>query len=88
MSRIVFLNGKYIEYSNATVHVEDRGYQFADGVYEVFSVNNSKIIDYKEHIERLYKSLNEIKLTSPINKKSYYFHVKNIIKKNIINKAL
>ncbi len=88
MSRIVFLNGKYIEYSNATVHVEDRGYQFADGVYEVFSVNNSKIIDYKEHIERLYKSLNEIKLTSPINKKSYYFHVKNIIKKNLINNGL
>ena len=60
MSRVVFLNGEYKDYNNALTHVEDRGYQFADGVYEVFGVINKKIVDYDGHINRLFRSLNEV----------------------------
>ena len=77
MSRITFVNGEYLEYRNSKTHIEDRGYQFADGVYEVFAVINGKLIDYDGHINRLYKSLKEIKLNSPLAKESYLFHIKN-----------
>ena len=79
MSRIVFVNGQYCDYSNSLVHVEDRGYQFADGVYEVFTVINSSIVDYYPHLNRLYRSLLELKIKSPIAKRTYLFHIKNII---------
>ena len=62
MSRVSFVNGIYCDYKLASVHIEDRGYQFADGVYEVFAVIDVKLIDYDGHINRLYKSLKEIKL--------------------------
>ena len=84
MSRVVFLNGEYKDYSSALIHVEDRGYQFADGVYEVFSVKNGKLIDYTGHINRLTRSLNEIRIKYPINNRSILFHMRNIIKKNLI----
>ena len=52
MSRVAFVNGEYKEYAKSRVHIEDRGYQFADGVYEVFAVINKKIIDYDGHLNR------------------------------------
>ena len=55
MSREAFVNGQYKVFDNAMVHVEDRGYQFADGVYEVFAVINKKIVDYDGHINRLFR---------------------------------
>ena len=88
MSREVFVNGEYKEYINSQVHVEDRGYQFADGVYEVFAILDSKIVDYDGHIKRLYRSLNELRINSPIQKKSYKFHIKEIIKRNLIKDGL
>jgi D-alanine transaminase len=88
MSREVFVNGEYTEYINSKVQIEDRGYQFADGVYEVFAVLNSKIVDYEGHIKRLYRSLKELKIASPIQRKSYKFHINEIIKRNIIQDGL
>ena len=74
MSREAFVNGEYTEYINSKVHIEDRGYQFADGVYEVFAVLNSKIVDYEGHVKRLYRSLKELNIASPIQRRSYKFH--------------
>ena len=85
MSRVIFINGQYCDYNNSLVHVEDRGYQFADGVYEVFTIINSSIVDFHPHLTRLYKSLSELKIKSPIAKRTYLFHIKNIIKRNMIN---
>jgi len=84
MSRISYVNGNYCEHKDSFVHIEDRGYQFADGVYEVFGVMNKKIVDYDGHINRLFRSLKEIRINSPINKSSYYFHIKRLIKINRI----
>ncbi len=88
MSREAFVNGEYTAYKKSYIHIEDRGYQFADGVYEVFAILDSKIVDYEGHIERLYRSLNELRITSPIQKKSYKFHIKEIIRRNIIKDGL
>ena len=84
MSRIAFVNGQYCDYRNSLIHIEDRGYQFADGVYEVFTVVDSAIVDYQAHLKRLFKSLFELKIKSPIAKKTYIYHIRNIIKKNMI----
>ena len=88
MSREAFVNGVYTDYNKSYIHIEDRGYQFADGVYEVFAIVESKIVDFEGHIKRLYRSLNELRITSPIQKKSYKFHIKEIIKRNVINSGL
>ena len=88
MSRISYVNGNYCEHKKSFVHIEDRGYQFADGVYEVFGVINKKIVDFDGHINRLFRSLNEVQIKSPINKSSYYFHIKRLIKINRINDGL
>lgn len=88
MSRISYVNGEYCQHKDSYVHIEDRGYQFADGIYEVFAIINSKIVDYNGHINRLFKSLKEIKLKSPISKPAYYFHIKKLISKNLIDNGL
>ena len=88
MSAISYVNGFYIDHQDAMVNIEDRGYQFADGVYEVFAVIKKKIVDYDGHINRLYKSLNEISLKSPIVKDAYIFHIRNLIRKNNIKDGL
>ena len=88
MSRFSYVNGSYCEHRDSFVHIEDRGYQFADGVYEVFAVINEKIVDFDGHLNRLFRSLNEISLKSPIVKESYLFHIRNLISKNKIKDGL
>ena len=83
MSRFSYVNGKYCEHRDSFVHIEDRGYQFADGVYEVFAVINKRIVDFDGHLNRLFRSLNEISLKSPIVKEAYLFHIRNLIIKNV-----
>ncbi len=62
MSRISFLNGQFLPHENCLVHIEDRGFQFADGVYEVTLFKNGRLIDGDAHIERLFRSLGEMKI--------------------------
>ena len=88
MSRFAFVNGEYCEHRDSFVHIEDRGYQFADGVYEVFAVINKKIVDFDGHLNRLFRSLNEISLNSPIVREAYLFHIRNLIGKNKIKDGL
>ncbi len=88
MSRVVFVNGKYLPYEESKVHVEDRGYQFADGVYEVFAVIENKLADYESHMNRLTRSLSELNIKLPYSKKSIFFHVSNIVEQNLIKNGL
>ncbi len=88
MASISYVNGSYIAHMDARVHIEDRGYQFADGVYEVFAVIDRKIVDYDGHLNRLFRSMREISLKSPIAKDAYIFHIRNLIRKNNINDGL
>ena len=88
MSRIAFVNGEYLPYEKSKVHIEDRGYQFADGVYEVFAVIDNKLADYDAHINRLMRSLSELNIKLSYSKKSIFFHISNIVEQNFISNGL
>lgn len=62
MTRISFLNGKFLPHEECLVHIEDRGFQFADGAYEVTLFENDKLVDGDAHIQRFFRSLNEMKI--------------------------
>jgi D-alanine transaminase len=67
MSRIAYINGRYLPRSAAKVSVEDRGFQFADGVYEVCEVRGGRLIDERRHMARLDRSLNELRIARPMS---------------------
>ncbi|HET9903066.1 MAG TPA: D-amino-acid transaminase [Xanthobacteraceae bacterium] len=66
MSRIAYVNGRYVPHRAARVHIEDRGYQFADGVYEVCEVRGGRLVDQRRHLERLKRSLGELRIPAPM----------------------
>jgi D-alanine transaminase len=68
MSRIAYVNGDYVPENEAKVSIFDRGFLFADGVYEVTPIVNGKLVDYDAHMERLDRSLNELKMAWPCTK--------------------
>ncbi len=65
MSRIAYVNGSFVAEGEAKISIFDRGFLFADGVYEVTPVVNSKLVDYDAHVERLTRSLGELKMAWP-----------------------
>src|SRR5262252_5668282 len=66
MSRIAYVNGRYLPRNAAKVAVEDRGYQFADGVYEVCEVRGGRLVDERRHMARLQRSLTELRIPLPM----------------------
>jgi D-alanine transaminase len=66
MSRIAYVNGRYVPRKHAAVHIEDRGYQFSDGVYEVCEVRGGRLVDQRRHMERLLRSLGELRIKLPM----------------------
>ena len=62
MARVIYVNGVYAPYADAAVHVEDRGFQFADGVYEVCEVRDGCLVDERRHMLRLQRSLSELRM--------------------------
>jgi len=66
MSRIAYVNGRYLPLRQAMVHVEDRGYQFGDAVYEVCEVRQGRLIDERRHLERLKRSLDALQIRLPM----------------------
>ena len=82
MSRIVYVNGEFVAEENAVISVFDRGFLFADAVYEVSSVLQGKLIDNAAHIKRLHRSLNELSIAAPLSDDEIH-HVQNeLIKRN------
>lgn len=67
MSRIAYVNGRYVPHEHAQVSIEDRGYQFADGVYEVCEVRGGHLIDERRHMARLDRSLGELRIARPMS---------------------
>ena len=70
MSRFAYVNGSYISHCDAAVHVEDRGYQFGDGVYEVVLLISGKMADCDGHLKRLNRSLRELEIKSPVSERA------------------
>ncbi|HEX5510045.1 MAG TPA: D-amino-acid transaminase [Pseudolabrys sp.] len=67
MSRIAYVDGRYLPHARAKVSIEDRGYQFADGVYEVCEVKDGKLVDERRHLARLERSLRELRIAQPMS---------------------
>ncbi len=68
MSRVAYVNGRYVPHAQASVHVEDRGYQFSDGVYEVVYLHEGRLVDSVLHLDRLERSLGELRITPPMGR--------------------
>lgn len=88
MSRIVYVNGQYLPEEDATVSVFDRGFLFADGVYEVTSVLDGKLIDFDGHSVRLERSLNELEMKSPCSRDELLEIHRQLVERNNIVEGL
>lgn len=82
MPRIAYVNGQYVPQSDALVNVEDRGYQLADGVYEVIAVNNGKLVDCDAHMERLERSLMGLRIDLPCTPAIIALILQRIVRRN------
>lgn len=76
------MNGQYAPHNDAAVHVEDRGYQFADGIYEVIPVMAGRLIDSIGHMERLNRSLRELEIPSPMSDRALTMIIGEVIRRN------
>lgn len=83
---ICYVNGKYLLKKDSNVSIEDRGLNFSDSVYEVIAFRKQNLLNYVKHINRLKRSLNELKINAPFsNFKSLEIIIKNLIKFNALN---
>lgn len=82
MSRIAYVNGRYVPHREAAVHIEDRGYQFADGVYEVCEVRGGRLIDERRHMERLIRSLSELRIAMPMSLSALSVVLHEVVRRN------
>jgi D-alanine transaminase len=82
MSRIAYVNGRYLPLAQACVNVEDRGYQFSDGVYEVCEVRGGKLIDERRHIARLERSLSELRIAMPMSAAALGVVLREVVRRN------
>lgn len=88
MPRIAYVNGRYVNHGEAGVHIEDRGYQFADGVYEVCEVRHGVIVDLTRHLDRLDRSLSEIRIKPPMARAALVQVIREVLRRNRVRNGL
>ncbi|MBB5695880.1 D-amino-acid transaminase [Muricoccus pecuniae] len=88
MSRIAYVNGRYLPQREACVNVEDRGYQFGDGIYEVVNLHAGRFIDADLHLARLQRSLGEIRLPMPMPMASLRLVLEEVVRRNRVTEGL
>jgi D-alanine transaminase len=88
MSRIVYVNGRYVPYAQAAVHVEDRGFQFADAIYEVCEVRGGHLVDEARHMARLTRSLGELQIAQPMRTAALAHVMRQVIRRNHVRNGL
>lgn len=88
MSRIAYVNGRYVPHRLATIHIEDRGYQFSDGVYEVIGIAQGRIIDEEPHWDRLDRSLRELRIPWPLSHAAMRLIVREVLRRNGIGDGI
>lgn len=88
MSRVAYVNGQYVPHGQATVHIEDRGFQFADGVYEVWSVFDGRLADFDGHMTRLHRSLDELRIPIPMTREALERVLKETVRRNRVREGL
>jgi D-alanine transaminase len=88
MSRIAYVNGRYLPQHAATVHIEDRGYQFSDGVYEVCEVRGGRVIDQRRHLARLRRSLDELDIAMPMSETALAIIMRECMRRNRVHNGI
>jgi len=88
MARYAYVNGRYVDHREASVHIEDRGYQLADGVYEVVGVRDGRLIDEAPHIDRLDRSLRELRIAWPVSRAALAFVMRELMRRNRLRDGL
>jgi D-alanine transaminase len=88
VTRIVYVNGRYLPYAKAAVHVEDRGFQFADSVYEVCEVRDGRLVDEPRHMARLARSLAALQIEAPMSAAALAHVMRETIRRNRVRHGL
>ncbi|HEX4043408.1 MAG TPA: D-amino-acid transaminase [Xanthobacteraceae bacterium] len=88
MSRIAYVNGRYLPFRDAKIHVEDRGLQFADAVYEVCEVRGGRLVDERRHMARLERSLGELRMRLPMSLSALGIVLRELVRRNRIDYGL
>lgn len=88
MSRVAYVNGTYRPHDQAVVHIEDRGFQFADGVYEVWAVFDGRLADLEGHMTRLKRSLTELEIDIPMSDAALLRVLSETVRRNRVRHGL
>ncbi|MHB8529936.1 MAG: D-amino-acid transaminase [Caulobacteraceae bacterium] len=88
MSRVTYVNGRFVPHAEARVHIEDRGFQFADGVYEVWAVMGGRLADAGGHLARLERSLGELRIAAPMSRGALQIVLAETVRRNRIGEGL
>ncbi|MCR5859775.1 D-amino-acid transaminase [Mesorhizobium sp. J428] len=88
MPRIAYVNGRYVPHRDAAIHIEDRGYQFADGVYEVCEVARGNLMDMTRHLDRLDRSLRELRIGWPMHRSALVMVMREVVTRNGVQNGL
>lgn len=84
MPRHAYVNGRFVPHNQAAVHIEDRGYQFADGVYEVIPVHAGTLVDEGPHLDRLERSLDELRIEMPMSRRALELVARELMRRNAL----
>ena len=88
MSRVAYVNGRYVPHGAAQVHIEDRGYQFSDGVYEVVAVAGGALVDGGPHLDRLERSLRELEIDMPMARRPLEIVMNETVRRNRVHDGM
>ena len=88
MSRISYVNGQYVPHEDAAIHIDDRGYQFGDGIYEVVYIIDGHLADEGPHLDRLERSLAEVKIPMPMSRSALKMIMARVIRLNQVRTGL
>ncbi|RJF87397.1 D-amino-acid transaminase [Oleomonas cavernae] len=88
MSRIAYVNGRYVAHDQARVSIDDRAFHFADGVYEVAAVLDGRLVDLDGHLDRLERSLRELRIAAPMARRPLTFVMREIVRRNRLRDGL
>ncbi len=86
--KIAYVNGRYVPQPDAVVHIEDRGFQFADAVYEVWAVLDRRLSDAEGHFARLERSLGELRIASPRSRPALLAILREVVRRNRVTNGI
>ena len=88
MARIAYVDGRWLDQRRASVNIEDRGYQFGDGIYEVVHIHRGRFVDAERHLARLDRSLREVRLAEPMPRAALVLVMRELVRRNRVAEGL